>query len=71
VRPGWQTTEFWLSLATTTVTVAIALGLVAADDRGHIETAVVHGIEAIGALFAAAWVVVTYARERTEAKIPR
>jgi hypothetical protein len=70
VRPGWQTTEFWLTFGKTAVAVAIAFGAVSADDRDHIETAVLHGIEAVAALVVAAWVVISYTRERTTVKLP-
>jgi hypothetical protein len=69
MTPGYKTTEFWLTLATTAVgLVAVVLGLTpaqSADLMTHVTSAVV----ALGTIAGAAAAVWKYIHDRTEIKL--
>ena len=69
VKPGWQTTEFWISLGTNLVSLLVALGIVAMQDGASIQGAIVSAVTAAFALISAAVIVWKYVQSRTAAKV--
>jgi hypothetical protein len=68
LKPGYKTTEFWISLTSQLLAVAVAFGCISAADAttiGGAVTQVVTGLAAIvGAITSATW----YTSARTELK---
>lgn len=67
-KPGWQTTEFWLSLATSVITVLVVTGLLKPTDQNKIAEAVNGVITSIFAVVAHGAVVYKYIHERSAIK---
>lgn len=69
MKPGYQTTEFWLSIASTVVgLVAVVIGLSPAD-TATVSQAVSTAIVAVGSLVTSALTVYSYIRARTDLKV--
>jgi hypothetical protein len=68
MKPGWATTEFWGTIATCSVAMLLASGIIAPADRDAANATLTNAITAIGALVASAWTVIHYVRSRTALK---
>lgn len=69
MTPGYKTTEFWLSLASTGVgLVAVVLGLSAQEAQG-LTQAVSQAVVAVGSIVTAGMTVWAYIQARTLLKV--
>lgn len=68
MKSGWQSTEFWITLATQILPLLAMLGVIQPGDRATVEGAVVNAITAVGSFVAAAAVLWRYIASRTELK---
>ncbi len=68
IKPGWQTTEFWLTLVPQALALAVLVGLVAPADRETLQGAVINAVTAVGALATSATAIWKYIQARTELK---
>lgn len=68
IKPGWQTSEWWLAVGHQLLAVLVLLGIVPAADATGLDVAIAHGISAVFALAASAWVVVSYIKSRENLK---
>ncbi len=70
-KPGWKTTEFWLVVLGSLLTVAVAAGWITPEQSTQISDAAAQVIEAVAALVAALMPlisVVAYVWSRTKVK---
>lgn len=67
-KPGWQTSEFWVTLASQLLTVATLLGFVSMIDAQRLQGAIAAGVAGAFAFIANAAVVWSYIRGRVESK---
>lgn len=67
-RPGYLTTEFWLALVAQALPLLVTTGVIAPGDVNTLEGALTRIINSAAALLAAAWVLVSYIKSRTEVK---
>lgn len=68
MKPGWQSSEFWITLLGQVLAVLALTGAINVGDRAQLETALTNAVTAIFALSASAAVVIRYIRSRTELK---
>lgn len=68
VKPGWKTTEFWITLLGQVLALLVALGVVQTSDAGLLGNALSNSITAIATLLANALIVVNYVRGRAHLK---
>lgn len=68
-RIGWQTPEFWISIAGTVVGLLVLLGVVSSDQGDTVSQLVATIIEAIFALLTAVGSQLVYARSRRNVKV--
>jgi len=68
MKPGWQSSEFWITLLGQVLAVLALTGAINVGDRTHLETALANAVAAIFTLAASAAVVIRYIRSRTELK---
>lgn len=68
MKPGYKTTEFWITLGTSIVTFALSIGLVTLADAASLNEAIKQIGVSLGSLLAAAMVIVKYIQGRTEQK---
>jgi len=64
VKPGWKTTEFWLSLATSLSGLAALLGFISPTEAGTMIAGIT---QAVGGIIAAA-TVMSYSLSRGRSK---
>lgn len=68
-KPGWKTTEFWLTLGTSVATVAVmVITLLIGGDTAGLHDAIVKAFAAVGSLVMSAAVTWKYIQSRTELK---
>ena len=68
IKPGYKTTEFWVTLLGLAVSAAVALGWVPAADQELINGWIYETVEAVLSLAAIAVVAREYIRSRTSVK---
>ncbi|OAI46871.1 hypothetical protein AYO44_10470 [Planctomycetaceae bacterium SCGC AG-212-F19] len=68
MKPGWQTSEFWIALIGQVLAVLALTGAIRADDRAPLESALAGAVTAVFAIVSSASIVVRYIRSRTELK---
>ncbi len=68
MKPGWQTTEFWLSLASQVIAVLVLTGVVPQQDQSTLAGIVANAITGAFAVIAAVTMGVTYIQNRTSIK---
>lgn len=64
MKPGYKTTEFWMTLGTQVLTIAVILGVVPSDDIDMLGKAIAGVISGVVSLIT----LVTYVRGRVELK---
>ena len=69
MKPGWQTSEFWLTAAMQIIGLLVVVGVIAVGDKATVEGAVAEGIKAIFALATNALVLWKYIQSRGEVKV--
>ena len=71
-KPGWQTSEFWVTigtgLAAVAVAVLVAFGYATQESAETIGVAITQGAIAVGMIVGAVFTVVEYIKSRTEIK---
>lgn len=68
MKPGWQTTEFFIALVSQGLGVLMIMGIVSSADRATLEGALASAVGAIATLIGSAAVVREYIRARTAQK---
>jgi hypothetical protein len=68
MKPGWQTSEFYIALAGQLLAILVLLGIVPAADRATLEGAISRAVEAVAAFAASTLGVWQYIRSRTTVK---
>lgn len=68
IKPGVKTTEFWIALVVQVLPLLVMLGVIGPGDVSTLEGALTKAITAVGALAAAAWVIVEYIKGRVRTK---
>lgn len=72
VRPGWASSEFWITLAGKAAVAAVGLAVLFGKDPADanaLGVAVEKGLVAVGVLAGIAWMVATYVKGRTATKV--
>lgn len=69
MKPGWKTTEFWMTLLTQLVGLLVILGVISTQDRASIEGALSSAITAVVTLIAQVSVLWKYIQDRTQLKM--
>lgn len=68
-KPGWKTTEFWVTTGTSVATVTVlVLSLLGGGDASGLHDAIVKAFAAIGSLVMSAVVIWKYIASRTQVK---
>lgn len=68
MKPGYQTTEFWLTFAKMVLTVLVASGVVKAADSETLAGQITNAVTALGVVLANGYAVAQYARSRADVK---
>lgn len=68
MKPGYKTTEFWVTILTQIASIAVLLGIVEPQAGDAAAAAVPEAVESVFALLAMAGSAWGYARSRGEAK---
>lgn len=68
MKPGWQTSEFWMTIAANVVAILAALGVIGPHDRPGVEGALQQAIIAIAGFAAAAATLWRYISGRVALK---
>jgi hypothetical protein len=68
MKPGWQTSEFWIALAGQVLALLALTGAINIGDKDKVETAVTNMVTAVFTITSSAAVVVRYIRSRSELK---
>lgn len=69
-KPGYLTTEFWVTVVTQIVTVLVLTGAVKAADAADLKDATSKAVVSAAALIASAATVWRYIASRTSVKTP-
>ena len=67
-KPGWQTSEFWLTLAAQVIPVLVLLGVLTPDQSSGVNDAVANVIKDAFALLASVIPVAVYVWGRAKVK---
>lgn len=67
-KPGWQTSEFWLSIAAQLIALLVLTGVIAASDKDTVQGSISELIKSAFALIVSATNVWKYIQSRIEAK---
>ncbi len=68
MKPGYRTTEFWITLATQVLTLLAVTGWISGADRDNLTSAVTQAITAVFSLLTSAGVVKQYIQSRAHVK---
>lgn len=68
MKPGWQTTEFWIALIGQVLALLALTGTISVGDRDKLETALANLVTALFTIVASTLVVLRYIRSRSELK---
>jgi hypothetical protein len=68
MRPGWQTSEFWITLVGQVLALCVLLGLVQPADQEHLQSTLNQAITAVFGLTASVITIVHYVHSRTALK---
>lgn len=72
-KPGWATTEFWVStvggLVVAVLGVVFIVFRVAPDDQTHLTDSVTQALTAIGTVAGVVWTAYQYVKSRTTVKV--
>lgn len=69
MKPGWQTSEFWLTSATTIIGFGVSIGLVSVADAATLTSAVTQSVTAVATIAGAVTVILSYINSRTKQKV--
>ncbi|MBY0522211.1 MAG: hypothetical protein K2R98_02370 [Gemmataceae bacterium] len=68
MKPGWQSSEFWITLLGQLLALLALAGVIGSGDRDKLETALANAVTAIFTIASSAVIVVRYIRSRSELK---
>ena len=68
MKPGWKTTEAWVTAANTIITLLAVLGLLKPGDAGNLQEPVAQAIGAIFLLLGNAGLIAYYVKGRVALK---
>jgi hypothetical protein len=68
MKPGWQSSEFWIALVGQALAVLALTGAINVGDKDKIETALANAVTAVFTILSSAAVVVRYIKSRSELK---
>ncbi len=68
MRPGYKTTEFWITLAGQIVSLCVILGFVNPSDKQHLQDTVSAAVASVFALVTSFFTIVHYVSSRTALK---
>jgi hypothetical protein len=69
VKPGWKTTEFWLTLASQAAMLLVLFGFVDKENSESVTVAVKSTVEALTVIIGNLYVLKTYVHKRSETKV--
>lgn len=69
MKPGWQTSEFWLTSAVTIIGFGVSIGVLSAGDAATITDAVTKSITSVATIAAAVTTILSYINSRTKQKV--
>lgn len=69
VKPGYKTSEFWLTLASVLVGSSFLFGVIGSETKDSLTSALQHGVESIFLVGGQIFILCRYIRSRKEAKI--
>jgi hypothetical protein len=69
MKPGYQTSEFWLTLASQMIGLAALFHFTSAEDSKTLGAALSQGITAVFAFLASARTLIGYVNSRTNLKL--
>lgn len=68
MKPGWQTSEFWIAVASQLFAILVFFGVVLVGDAVILQDAVTKIVIAVFTIVANGWVIVNYIKSRTTLK---
>jgi hypothetical protein len=68
MKPGWQSSEFWIALVGQALAVLALTGAINVGDKDKIETALANAVTAVFTILSSTAVVVRYIKSRSELK---
>jgi len=68
MKPGWQTSEFWIALIGQLLALLALAGAIPLSDKDRLETALASAVTAVFTLITSAVMVTRYIRSRSELK---
>ncbi len=68
MKPGWQTSEFWIALIGQLLALLALAGAIPVGDKDRLETALASAVTAVFTLITSAVMVTRYIRSRSELK---
>lgn len=68
MKPGWKTSEFWITLVTTVVALLVMLQVLSQAEADSLRAQLVQLVQVIGGLYLAVQPLIEYIRARTELK---
>ncbi|MBL8799962.1 MAG: hypothetical protein JNM56_39130 [Planctomycetia bacterium] len=68
MKPGWQTSEFWIALIGQLLALLALAGAIPLSDKDRLETALASAVTAVFTLLTSAVMVTRYIRSRSELK---
>lgn len=69
MKPGYLTTEFWISVSAQLLGVLVLIGVLSPTDQASMGDSIAKSVEAIGVIIANTVVIVHYIKSRTEVKV--
>ncbi len=69
IKPGYKTSEFWLTLASVLVGSSFLFGVIGSETKDSLTSALQHGVESIFLVGGQFFVLCRYIKSRKEAKI--
>jgi hypothetical protein len=68
MKPGWQSSEFWITLLGQVLALLALSGVINVGDKDKLETASANAVTAVFTIVSSTAVVIRYIRSRTELK---
>lgn len=68
IKPGYKTTEFWISLAANVVALLVIMGIVTPESQADLVEATSRIVEGVFAVITSVTAIIAYIRSRTKVK---
>lgn len=69
VKPGYKTSEFWLTLASVLVGTSFLFGVIGSEAKDTLTSSLQHGVESVFLIGGQAWALGRYIKSRKDAKV--